>query len=277
MMHSGRWVALPERTDGPLAVHPSFVFERPRGNPKASASHKPQHVPRHFITVAAAMLQEFVKTTLFILASLLPIINPPAVGFIVLSMVPQATEMERAELARNITLNSVILLTVSLLLGAYVLAFFGISIPVLRVAGGIIVAVAGWKLLQSRGDDAKDRDDVTGGSMTLRMQAFYPLTLPLTVGPGAIAVAIALGTGSPKEGPLPVHVAGVGVALVLLSLCIYLCVRYACRLQRFLGEVGTQVVMRLFAFVIFCIGVQIFWRGLSGLLDSLHGVAALMS
>jgi len=277
MMHSGRCVALPERTDGSLAVHPSFVFESPRANPKASATWNAQHAPRHFITVAAAMLQEFVKTTLFILASLLPIINPPAVGFIVLSMVPQATEMERAELARNITLNSVILLTVSLLLGAYVLAFFGISIPVLRVAGGIIVAVAGWKLLQSRGDDAKDRDGVTGGSMTLRMQAFYPLTLPLTVGPGAIAVAIALGTGSPKEGPLPVHVAGVGVALVLLSLCIYLCVRYACRLQRFLGEVGTQVVMRLFAFVIFCIGVQIFWSGLSGLLDSLHGVAALMS
>ena len=266
-----------QRTDDRLPVHPPFVLERPRGNPKAPASRNTQHVPPHFITVAAAMLQEFVKATLFILASLLPIINPPAVGFIVLSMVPQATEMERAELARNITLNSLILLTVSLLLGAYVLAFFGISIPVLRVAGGIIVAVAGWKLLQSRADDERDRDDVTGGSMTLRMQAFYPLTLPITVGPGAIAVAIALGTGSPKEGPLPVHVAGVGVALILLSLCIYLCVRYACRLQRFLGEVGTQVVMRLFAFVIFCIGVQIFWSGLSGLLDSLHGVAALMS
>ena len=223
------------------------------------------------------MLQEFVKTTLFILASLLPIINPPVVGFIVLSMAPHATEMERAGLARHITLNGGVLLTLSLLLGAYVLAFFGISIPVLRVAGGIIVAVAGWKLLQSRDDDARDREDMEGGSMTLRMQAFYPLTLPLTVGPGAIAVAIALGTGSPKEGPLPVHVAGVGVALILLSLCIYFCVRYACRLQRFLGDVGTQVVMRLFAFVIFCIGVQIFWSGVSGLLDSLHGVASLMS
>jgi len=225
------------------------------------------------------MLQEFVKTTLFILASLLPIINPPAVGFIVLGMVPHATEMERSELARHITLNSVILLTASLLLGAYVLAFFGISIPVLRVAGGIIVAVAGWKLLQARDDERQDRDheDMPGGSMTLRMQAFYPLTLPMTVGPGAIAVAIALGTGSPKEGPLPVHVAGVAVALIVLSIAIYLCVRYACRLQRFLGEVGTQVVMRLFAFVIFCIGVQIFWSGLSGLLDSLHGAASLMS
>jgi multiple antibiotic resistance protein len=224
------------------------------------------------------MVHELVKTTLFILASLLPIINPPAVGFIVLSMVPHATEMERAELARNITVNSVILLAVSLLLGAYVLAFFGISIPVLRVAGGIIVAVAGWRLLQSRDEEVRDhdREGMANSSMTLRTQAFYPLTLPLTVGPGAIAVAIALGTGSPKEGPLPVHVAGVGVALMLLSVAIYLCVRYACRLQRLLGEVGTQVVMRLFAFVIFCIGVAILWSGVSGLLDSLRDAASLM-
>jgi multiple antibiotic resistance protein len=224
------------------------------------------------------MLQEFFKTTLFILASLLPIINPPAVGFIVLSMVPHATETERAELARNITINSVILLAVSLLLGAYVLAFFGISIPVLRVAGGIIVAVAGWQLLKSKDDDVAAREEEGGGGVAaLRAQAFYPLTLPLTVGPGAIAVAIALGTGSPEEGPLPVHFAGVAVALVLLSIAIYLCVRYACRVQRVLGDVGTRVVMRLFAFVIFCIGVQIFWLGVSGLLSAAHATVSLTS
>ncbi|HET6552544.1 MAG TPA: MarC family protein [Dyella sp.] len=218
------------------------------------------------------MLQEFFKTTLFILASLLPIINPPAVGFIVLSMVPHATESERAELARNITLNSVILLALSLLLGAYVLAFFGISIPVLRVAGGLIVAVAGWNLLQSDDDSSREEEAAGAGchGLALRARAFYPLTLPLTVGPGAIAVAIALGTGSPDEGPLPVHVAGVTLALVVLSVAIYLCVRYACRVQRFLGDVGTRVVMRLFAFVIFCIGVQIFWVGARGLLDAAH-------
>lgn len=233
---------------------------------------------RRYHCVVAAMLQEFAKTTLFILASLLPIINPPAVGFIVLSMVPHATEPERAQLARSITVNSVMLLAVSLLLGAYVLAFFGISIPVLRVAGGIIVAVAGWKLLQSDDDSARGQDmDEAGHGVALRSQAFYPLTLPLTVGPGAIAVAIALGTGSPNEGPLPVHVAGVAVALAVLSIAIYLCVRYACRVQRLLGDVGTRVVMRLFAFVIFCIGVQIFWRGVQGLLSAAHVIAPLVS
>lgn len=214
------------------------------------------------------MLQELLKTTLLIVASLFPIINPPAVGFLVLSMVPHAREAERAELARRITVNSVVLLSLSLLLGAYVLAFFGISVPVLRVAGGFIVAMAGWKLLQSP-DEAKSPESAEEslGAGVLRLRAFYPLTLPMTVGPGAIAVAIALGTSSPKTGPFPVHVAGIAAALLVLSACIYLCVRFACRVERLLGDVGTRVVMRLFAFMIFCIGVQILWNGVTGLLE----------
>jgi multiple antibiotic resistance protein len=253
---------------------PPFVLETPRGKRKWTARVGHEHT-RCSLNTDIAMLQEFFKTTLFIIASLLPIINPPAVGFIVLSMVPHATESERAELARNITMNSLILLTLSLLLGAYVLAFFGISIPVLRVAGGLIVAVAGWKLLQSNDDSPRDGQAQGAGNHgpALRAQAFYPLTLPLTVGPGAIAVAIALGTGSPEAGPLPVHVAGVAIALAVLSIAIYVCVRYACRVQRFLGDVGTRVVMRLFAFVIFCIGVQIFWIGARGLFAAAHLVA----
>lgn len=216
------------------------------------------------------MLQEFFKTTLLIVASLFPIINPPAVGFIVLGMMPNASKQERAELARCITINSVIMLTMSLLLGAYVLEFFGISEPVLHVAGGFIVAMAGWRLLQSN-DEKKEQDpSEENGTHALRLRAFYPLTLPLTVGPGAIAVAIALGSSSPERGPLPVHVAGVAVGLLVLSVSIYVCVRFACQAKRVLGDVGTQVLMRLFAFVIFCIGVQILWRGMNGLLDSLN-------
>ena len=86
------------------------------------------------------MLQEFTKTVLVIVASLFPIINPPAAAFIVLSLVPHASLDERAEMARRIATNSFVILLASLLIGAYVLSFFGISIPVLRVAGGLIIA-----------------------------------------------------------------------------------------------------------------------------------------
>jgi multiple antibiotic resistance protein len=215
------------------------------------------------------MSQEFLKTALMILASLFPIINPPAVGFIALGMTPDASDAERATLARCITVNSIVLLTLSLLLGAYVLAFFGISEPALRVAGGFIVAMAGWRLLQ-QGNEKCDRPDDQPSMPSLRLQAFYPLTLPLTVGPGAIAVAIALGTSSPREGPLPIHVAGVAIGLLVLGASIYLCIRFASRARRLLGNTGTHVAMRLFAFIIFCIGIQMSWAGLDGMLDTVR-------
>jgi multiple antibiotic resistance protein len=220
------------------------------------------------------MLKEFTQTLLLLVTGLFPIINPPASAMIVLSLVPNATPAERSELAWRITTNSFAILLGSLLLGAYVLSFFGISIPVLRVAGGLIIAMAGWNLLQKPDDDETGNETAELKSQprhgSLAAKAFYPLTLPLTVGPGSIAVAIALGTGSPREGLSAGHIAGVGVALLVLCTSIYICVRFAGDLERLLGNVGTKITMRLFAFVIFCIGVQLLWTGLSELLDSLH-------
>lgn len=218
------------------------------------------------------MLHELTKTVLLIVASLFPIINPPATAFIILSLVPHATPEERAEMARRIAINSLVILLASLSVGAYLLSFLGISIPVLRVAGGIVIAVAGWNLLQSSAEDSTEAgpEAIAGRNDSWRTKIFYPLTLPVTVGPGSISVAIALGTGSPREGLQPVHFIGVGVALALLCVSIYVCVRFAGHIARLLGTSGTQVAMRLFAFAIFCIGVQILWLGLSELLNSLH-------
>ncbi|RFU45163.1 MarC family protein [Paraburkholderia sp. DHOC27] len=217
------------------------------------------------------MVHELTKTVLLIVASLFPIINPPATAFIILSLVPHATPAERAEMARRIAINSLVILLACLSIGAYLLSFLGISIPVLRVAGGIVIAVAGWNLLQSS-DDASEAgpDSMASRNESWRNKIFYPLTLPVTVGPGAISVAIALGTGSPREGLQPVHFIGVGLALAVLCVSIYVCVRFAGHIARLLGTSGTQVAMRLFAFAIFCIGVQILWLGLSELLNSLH-------
>ncbi|MGV2290371.1 MarC family protein [Trinickia sp. YCB016] len=220
------------------------------------------------------MLNDLVETILLIVAGLFPIINPPAAGFIVLSMVPHATDAERAELARRISLNSLIILLVSLSIGAYVLSFFGISIPVLRVAGGLVIGFAGWDLLHASADDDREAEPNVASSAariaTLRAKAFYPLTLPITVGPGTIAVAIALGTGSPRQGLEPIHLVGVAIALAFLWACIYVCVRYAAYVEKWLGPIGTQVAMRLFAFVLFCIGLQILWLGLAELIGSVH-------
>jgi multiple antibiotic resistance protein len=220
-----------------------------------------------------AMWNDFSHTFLVIFTSLLPVINPPGAALLVLGLLPDATVAQRARVARAVAFNSLVMLAASIGIGAYVLSFFGISIPVLRLAGGLVIAATGWRLLQAPAQSehgtlagaaqAEAREDVDA---TLESQLFYPFTLPLTVGPGSIAVAIAVGTSSPAEGPETVHVAAAASALVALCVLIYLCMRYAGRLQSLLGRTGTQVVLRLLAFVLLCIGVQIGWLGLSELL-----------
>ena len=220
------------------------------------------------------MLKDFTQTALLLITGLFPVINPIGSAFIVLSMVPNTTAAERTDLAWRITTNSFAILLGSLLMGAYVLTFFGISIPVLRVAGGMIIAVAGWNLLQRPDDDASEQEKAQEvktprpGS-SLASKTFYPLTLPLMVGPGSISVAIALGTSSPQEGLSVPHFLGVGAALVVLSASIYICMRFADTLERWLGNAGTKIVMRLFALVTFCIGMQLLWRGLLALLETI--------
>jgi multiple antibiotic resistance protein len=219
------------------------------------------------------MLHELTATVLLIVTALLPIINPLAAAFIILSLVPYASPAERAEMARRIAINSFVILLVSLSIGAYLLTFLGISIAVLRVAGGVVIAAAGWSLLHESDDESGEAarpEALSAREDSLRRKAFYPLTMPVTVGPGAISVAIALGTGSPREGLQPAHFIGVGVALALVCVSIYLCVPFSGHIARLLGPSGTQIAMRLFAFAIFCIGAQIFWLGLSELLNSLH-------
>lgn len=218
------------------------------------------------------MLNQLRDTFLLVFAGLFPVLNPPAAGFIVLSMLPRATASERAFLARIIAINSLFILLGSLIMGAYVLSFFGISIPVLRVAGGLVIAYAGWNLLHKSSDGGdspvSQAPPDPARKATLRATAFYPLTLPVTVGPGSIAVAIALGTGRPRGQVQLVNIVGVLLALVVLCGCIYLCVRFAGHVGKRLGPVGTEVLMRLLAFVLLCIGLQILWLGLEDLLES---------
>ena len=219
------------------------------------------------------MLHELTKTVLLIVASLFPIINPPAAAFIILSMVPHASPAERAELARRIAINSFVILLASLSIGAYLLSFLGISIAVLRVAGGFIIAMAGWNLLQSSGDDGSEAQPVAGGDSTLRIKAFYPFTLPITVGPGSISVAITLGAHLPAElheshllSPR-VLIAAIG-GIVLICLIIYLCYLYARKAEQLLGRSGTSMVMRLSSFILLCIGVQIISTGIKAYLQT---------
>ena len=173
------------------------------------------------------------------------------------------------------TLNSFFLLLGSLLVGSYVLEFFGITLPIVRIAGGLIVTATGWNLLQEEDDITDDRAAHKPETPT---DTFYPLTMPITVGPGSIAVAITIGSQRPRDESCPgrnprlAAIAGV----VAIAATIYVCYRFAEGTVGALGEQGTNVVVRLSAFILFCIGIEIIWNGYSALRTGCRLVARLV-
>jgi multiple antibiotic resistance protein len=217
------------------------------------------------------------KSILLVVSALFPIVDPIGGSPVFLLLTQDYAAETRRALARRIAVDSFILLIASFTLGAHVLSFFGISLPVVQVGGGLIVISTGWAMLnQKDGDDRPARRAVTCADAL--SQAFYPLTLPLTVGPGSISVAITLGANAPQRlgaNLLVILAAAIGSAFVAVT--IYLCYGYADRLASKLGPTGTNVILKLTAFLLVCIGVQILWNGASKLLSSLPQLAGVVA
>jgi multiple antibiotic resistance protein len=217
-----------------------------------------------------ADLSELFRTLLLIVGALFPIVNLLGNTPIFLSLTREFSSATRAVLARQIALNGFVLLVVSILIGTHILAFFGISLPVVQVGGGLVVIATGWSLLNREDDDEEPSDSKKSvNSAKISERAFYPLTLPLTVGPGSISVAITVGANRPQgvHAQWPVLVAAVAGAAVV-AVTIYLSYRFAERIARALGQTAMKVLIRLSSFILVCIGVQILWNGLSVLLRS---------
>ena len=215
-------------------------------------------------------MSDVVNTALLVFAGLFPVVNPLGNAPVFLTITRQCTDEERHGLARRVAVNGFLLLLGSLLVGSHVLTFFGLTLPVVRIAGGLVVAATGWKLLSS-GEDQQDRRAASAAQDRVGLpDSFYPLTMPLTVGPGSIAVAIALGSRRPPPPESFGHLAllaGAAVAgLLAIAGTVYVSYRFAADVTSRLGEGGTNVLMRLSAFILLCIGIEITWNGYSALL-----------
>ncbi len=210
-----------------------------------------------------------VKSCLVILTALFPIVNPLGTSPIFLSLTPGYSTESRSILSRKIALNSFWLLTGSMLIGGHILDFFGISIPVVQVGGGLVVMSTGWTLLKSGGGEAHKNPEKKISRQDIANRAFYPLTLPLTVGPGSISVAITLGANETLHRSIPVRLLAAIIGPALVCVTIYFSYKSAERLAEFLGETAMNVFVRLTSFILVCIGVQITWNGVRALLQSI--------
>lgn len=216
------------------------------------------------------MLATAVSCFVAVFAALFPVINPLGDAPIFLNMVQGCSQEVKNRLARQVSINCFFLLSASMLIGPQLLLFFGVSLPALKLAGGAVVIALGWNLLNQKSTSDKDTSKSVGiTDETADNSAFFPLTMPLTAGPGSIATAIALVAAYQEKieftfaNEIP-SLLGTFLALVALSVTVYLIYRESSVILRFLGANGTNVVMRLFAFILLAIGVQIFLGGING-------------
>ena len=211
-------------------------------------------------------LAHYFQNLVLVPLTLLPLINPLTGAPVFIETAGDDPATVR-RMARQVAINCLLVIVTALLIGTYVLKLFGISLPIVRIAGGLLVAATAWRMLQS-GDDDEVKTAVARvhpGQLTkaeIARRSFFPITFPLTTGPGTIAASIALGATWPRQAGAYVIDAVVAIAGACLTvLVIYLVYRHAVSLMRRLGEVGSLVMMRLMAFVLMCIGIQIIWIG----------------
>ncbi len=220
----------------------------------------------------------------FLLAfpALFSIVNPLGAALVFAEVTTGRSSAERALLARRVGWYGFLILFVSLWGGSALLHFFGITIGALRIAGGLVVAVRAWGLLQAPEayEALKERqasqDGRTAATEDVAETAFFPLTMPFTVGPGSISVAIALSAERPQGGGFgAVASFGLGITLAAALVCVMVWVAYsgAERVVRLLGHSGARIVTRLAALILLSIGVQIVASGVQDILGPVLAAA----
>jgi multiple antibiotic resistance protein len=211
-------------------------------------------------------------------SALIPLVNPLGSAFVFLGLVGRAPIEVYRSLARKIAINTVVFLVIVALVGSSLLSFFGISLPIMQVSGGIIIAMIGWSLLnQQDSNPSPEKTEAALPAVTepeirsLKSKAFYPFTFPITAGPGSIVVMLTLSVHAkqPVITQTLFAYAGLLVAIVVLSASVYLCYAYAPKIVRSISPATAHGILRVVAFILFCIGIQIAWNGLSVLLPPL--------
>ena len=209
-------------------------------------------------------LQQLLRAILLVVGAILPIVNPVGSAPMFLAMTHGADSSTRRTLAGLVAVNSFVLLLGSLIFGNFVLRLFGLSVPVVQLAGGLVLCSLGWRMLT---DDATSAPTSTGPiDANFLSRAFYPLTLPLTVDPGAISVAVTIGANhSSSITKILIALLGAIIGVAIISGTVWLTYRYAEHVAKWLGHSRLMVVLRLSAFIVLCIGVQIAWNGVRAL------------
>jgi multiple antibiotic resistance protein len=199
------------------------------------------------------MLWEWTLLVIGTTFALLPIANPFSAAPVFLTLSQRFSPEGRAQQARKAAMWMSVILIVSLMAGALILEFFGISMPALRFAGGLVVAQVGFGMMRVEPASQADlSEDSVAEAKDMTDISFTPVAMPLLSGPGSIAVTISMAT----EVARPLEYLAIAVGILIVAVISWLFLRGATRVGNSLGVNGLDALNRLMGFLLICIGVQ---------------------
>lgn len=221
------------------------------------------------LSITNNLLHFFIYTFM----AIFPIANPIGMSPFFLSLTKNYSPKIRREIAIKVTINSFFIYSISLLAGSWILAFFKLSIPVVKVAGGLVVYFAALEMLNSKPKISAEEEKETLGKHGDIV--FFPLTMPITAGAGSLAIAIAIGAGIVGGDFVLVNYAsqllGAILGIAALAVTIFVCYFSADRIFAKIGRAGTDMVTRISSFLLLAVSVEVIWDGVRSLiLTSLH-------
>lgn len=201
-------------------------------------------------------------------SALLPVINPIGSSLVFLGMVGVARPEVYRTLAKKIAISTAAFLLAMDLVGAAVLRLFGISLPIVQLAGGLVLAAMGWRLLNEPDEESQPQTAAPLADLSvLQGKVFYPFTFPVTAGPGVLVVMLTLSAHASKGTVMEAVFAHLGVlsGMSLMCLAVFVFYAYAPKITAKISQTTAHGILRVIAFVLLCIGTQIAWNGLTTL------------
>jgi len=208
-------------------------------------------------------MDDFTQILLGTIVSLLPIVNPFSVAVTFISLSKDMDDGKRKKQALLASVYMAAILIVFLVAGVLIMKFFGISLPGIRVAGGIIILYIGFRMLNPERQDPQlqtarvnsdDDEDI----------AFTPLAMPMLSGPGAIAVTIGMAANADSK----LEYAAESLGIIVVAVITFILLRVAGSVKKLLGDYGVIILTRIMGFLLICVGVQFV---MLGVLDFIRG------
>ena len=201
-----------------------------------------------------------------VVAGLLPIANPFSTAPVFLAVTTNLDSESKKKLLKLTCIYMFSILVIFLLAGALILSFFGISVSSLRIAGGLIITVLGFRMLFP--DTSKKKEETTIHTYEqAKNLAFTPLAMPMLSGPGSIAVIISMAAQISENDSFHLRMGGYAVVAVGILITVLICwfvLRSSTKIMKILGHTGIDALTKIMGFILICIGVEFVASGIKG-------------